>query len=376
MDDGLEHVRRAVCRGHGQGRVTIGYRARTHCAQVEAGRAISLGLPHTMERYQTREFYDPIGFMTTSNIGTHGNATRRTVDANHPRDGRLANGSLADFKPPRRCLGPRPAIERAPCSFIARRSGRGRRISRRADACRARSCTATIPMPRPLLGGNVKVTRAGLAEPCNAICWSLTASNMSRSMTLAEAHGRFSGSSRSTGTSRITAGSLWMRCLPAWAGRRTRPAIVRHGRLAGKDGDRGRCPDMFWHCVDGQGAVTTRPLDFAVRDWARRSGTEVAARLLDRVRRQAAGRTQPRCLRDTGSTRTRHEARARALYYMQTGVRSGPIRGNEPIATRHERAFPITCMIFTGQARPNAGEDGRHLPNSARRFWTEESEDT
>ncbi|MFC3614408.1 TetR/AcrR family transcriptional regulator [Lutimaribacter marinistellae] len=93
-------------------------------------------------------------------------------------------------------------------------------------------------------------------------------------------------------------------------------------------------------------------LDFAVRDWARRSGK--VRRMLDQsdTRRLAAFTAM---FARYGCTETEAEARARALYYMQIGYDLAQL--GEPMETRLA-LVPHYLLVFTGvPGQPHEIED-------------------
>lgn len=121
-----------------------------------------------------------------------------------------------------------------------------------------------------------------------------------------------------------------------------------------------------WHCVVDPALFDTA-LDFAIRDWARRSG---------KVRR-ALDASDAERLKALAEMFMRHDypaeqsaARARALYYMQIGYDLADV--GEDTASRIA-SVPHYLLIFTGQtARPGEIED---FTAFARQHWTQ-GEDT
>ncbi len=102
-------------------------------------------------------------------------------------------------------------------------------------------------------------------------------------------------------------------------------------------------------------------LDFAVRDWARRSGK--VRRMLDQsdARRLAALCTM---FIRFNYDETEAETRARVLYYMQIGYDLAQL--NEPMATRLSMV-PHYLYVFTGvEPRP---EEVSEFSDYAKRLW-------
>ncbi len=102
-------------------------------------------------------------------------------------------------------------------------------------------------------------------------------------------------------------------------------------------------------------------LDFAVRDWARRSGK--VRRMLDQsdARRLAALRAM---FARFDYDETEAETRARVLYYMQIGYDLAQL--NEPMAIRLSMV-PHYLYVFTGvEPRP---EEITEFSAYAKRFW-------
>lgn len=100
-----------------------------------------------------------------------------------------------------------------------------------------------------------------------------------------------------------------------------------------------------WHCVVDPDLFNI-PLDFAVRDWARRSGA--VARVVDAG--DTARLTALTALFSRyGYDLLEAEARARALYYMQIGYNDADLR--EPIEERLRR-MPMYLRVFTGRDAP------------------------
>lgn len=108
-------------------------------------------------------------------------------------------------------------------------------------------------------------------------------------------------------------------------------------------------------------ALFDTALDFAVRDWARRSGK--VRRMLDQSdakRLQALHAMFARF----GYSADEAETRARVLYYMQIGYDLAQL--NEPLATRLS-LVPHYLNVFTGvEPRP---EEIDEFSAYARRFW-------
>ncbi|WP_424832748.1 TetR/AcrR family transcriptional regulator [Ruegeria sp.] len=102
-------------------------------------------------------------------------------------------------------------------------------------------------------------------------------------------------------------------------------------------------------------------LDFAVRDWARRSGK--VRRMLDQsdARRLAALRAM---FVRYGYDETEAETRGRVLYYMQLGYDLAQL--NEPMTVRLSMV-PHYLYVFTGvEPRPDEVEE---FSAYAKRFW-------
>ncbi|MGV6804874.1 MAG: TetR/AcrR family transcriptional regulator [Ruegeria sp.] len=114
-------------------------------------------------------------------------------------------------------------------------------------------------------------------------------------------------------------------------------------------------------------ALFDTALDFAVRDWARRSGK--VRRMLDQsdARRLAALRAM---FARHGYEAVEAETRARVLYYMQIGYDLAQL--NEPLATRLS-LVPHYLYVFTGvEPRP---EEIEEFSAYARRCWDGETRD-
>lgn len=115
-----------------------------------------------------------------------------------------------------------------------------------------------------------------------------------------------------------------------------------------------------WHCVVNPELFDTA-LDFAIRDWARRSGkVRRALDLSDGERLEALTEMFVR----HGFAGPEAEARARSLYYMQIGYDLAQL-GEAP--QQRIARVQYYLLIFTGQtARP--GEVDRFAAYS-RRYW-------
>ncbi len=100
-----------------------------------------------------------------------------------------------------------------------------------------------------------------------------------------------------------------------------------------------------WHCVIDP-ELFNIPLDFAVRDWARRSGA--VSRVVDAGDAARLGALTGMFTR-FGYETLEAEARARALYYMQIGYNDADLR--EPIEERLLR-MPMYLKVFTGCDAP------------------------
>lgn len=118
-----------------------------------------------------------------------------------------------------------------------------------------------------------------------------------------------------------------------------------------------------WRCVANPQLFDTA-LDFAVRDWARRSGK--VRRLLDLsdTRRLDALTAM---FERYGFATSEAEARAHALYYMQIGYDQADL--NEAPEIRLSRV-PHYLLIFTG-AHPDP-KDVAEFEAYSRKFWTED----
>jgi len=108
-------------------------------------------------------------------------------------------------------------------------------------------------------------------------------------------------------------------------------------------------------------ALFDTALDFAVRDWARRSGK--VRRMLDQsdARRLAALRAM---FARFGYEDVEAETRARVLYYMQIGYDLAQL--NEPLATRLS-LVPQHLYVFTG-IEPRS-EEIEEFTAYAKRYW-------
>ncbi len=112
-------------------------------------------------------------------------------------------------------------------------------------------------------------------------------------------------------------------------------------------------------------ALFDTALDFAVRDWARRSGK--VRRMLDQ---SDANRLTALCAMFAryGYQDTEAETRARVLYYMQIGYDLAQL--NEPLATRLA-LVPHYLFVFTGvEPLP---EEVEEFSAYARQYWEGES---
>jgi len=99
-------------------------------------------------------------------------------------------------------------------------------------------------------------------------------------------------------------------------------------------------------------ALFDTDLDFAIRDWSRRSGR--VRRILDR-----SDQTRLQAITDMfvrfGYEETEAMTRARVLYFMQMGYNAADL--NEPIRERL-RLVPHYLLVFTGHAAPEDEIDG------------------
>lgn len=103
----------------------------------------------------------------------------------------------------------------------------------------------------------------------------------------------------------------------------------------------------FFHCVIDE-RIFNNPLDFAVRDWARRSGK--VRRILDQSDETRVGALAAMFLRFDYPP-NEAKIRARVLYFMQLGYDLAEL--NEPTSDRL-RQVPMYLYCFTGQTpRPS-----------------------
>lgn len=107
-------------------------------------------------------------------------------------------------------------------------------------------------------------------------------------------------------------------------------------------------------------ALFHNPLDFAVRDWARRS--DAVRRVLERSDEARIGALQSMFAR-FGYASTEALVRARTLYYMQIGYNDADL--HEPMAARI-KLVPYYILTFTG--RPAAPGDTDALVAFSRSF--------
>ncbi|WP_171176854.1 TetR/AcrR family transcriptional regulator [Ruegeria sp. HKCCD8929] len=115
-------------------------------------------------------------------------------------------------------------------------------------------------------------------------------------------------------------------------------------------------------CVVNPGLFDTA-LDFAVRDWARRSGK--VRRMLDQSDASRVEALQAMFQR-FGYEEVEAITRARVLYYMQLGYDLAQL--NEPVEFRL-KLLPHYLLVFTGvEGRP---EEIEEFSAYARRFWEE-----
>lgn len=119
------------------------------------------------------------------------------------------------------------------------------------------------------------------------------------------------------------------------------------------------------HCVVNPALFDTA-LDFAVRDWARRSGK--VRRMLDQSDARRLEALKDMFMR-FGYEEFEAVTRARVLYYMQIGYDLAQL--NEPVEFRL-KLLPYYLLVFTGvEGRP---EEIEAFTSYARRFW--EGEET
>ncbi|TMV07601.1 TetR/AcrR family transcriptional regulator [Ruegeria sediminis] len=117
-------------------------------------------------------------------------------------------------------------------------------------------------------------------------------------------------------------------------------------------------------CVVNSGLFDTA-LDFAVRDWARRSGK--VRRMLDQSDAHRLEALQAMFMR-YGYEEVEAVTRARVLYYMQIGYDLAQL--NEPVKFRL-KLLPYYLLVFTGvEAR---AEEIEEFSAYARRFWEGEA---
>jgi len=123
-------------------------------------------------------------------------------------------------------------------------------------------------------------------------------------------------------------------------------AIVRQTKLPAKTITQA-CYNFFKCFIDPN--LFNSALDFAVRDWAKRSGK--VRRILDQSDQTRISAIEE-VFRHFGYDETDALTRARILYYMQTGYNAAEL--NEPIETRLALT-PSYILGFTG-VRPNDKE--------------------
>lgn len=128
--------------------------------------------------------------------------------------------------------------------------------------------------------------------------------------------------------------------LQHWSATNTE-AIVRHTLLEAETITQAVC--NVFHCFIDAGRFNNR-LDFAIRDWARRSGA--VRRALDASDQRRIAALKAMFVR-FGYENTEALTRARTLYYMQIGYNDAELQ-----ETPEERLalVPSYLLVFTGQS--------------------------
>ncbi|MBT8408761.1 MAG: TetR/AcrR family transcriptional regulator [Alphaproteobacteria bacterium] len=193
------------------------------------------------------------------------------------------------------------------------------------------------PDKKPLVG-NVKVTRQ---DWMNVALDTLVSDGIERVKVLSLA-GRMGVSRSSFYWYFKSRQELLDALLDAWLASNTQ-AIVKHAAQPAATITQGVL--NLFACFTDASAFNNK-LDFAIRDWARRSGK--VRRVLERSDEQRIEAIAQLFRRfDYGSTESL--IRARVLYYMQIGYNDAELQ--EPMADRL-RLIPYYVLTFTGRPAP------------------------